>query len=716
MYNWLSPSRTYCNRFSCMAKTVLCYVLMSLVCSCGLVAQSSTGYYVVAGVSSDDNQWVNYFCDHINKRASLLGVAVKEADMDKGEKKALRIVLHQSPSMTEDYKITFGDEEVRLEAKDNGKMIWLMYQLMQMIGERDNRIDVTDLPPSYLKYGMNASGTFAFDHRSLYTSANTDPELMPILGVGNVDYDWGLWGHNLQKAIGKNPGESVYALIDGARNSDQFCFSSDVLYNRLVNYILNNYGEIGKNGEAYRFAIMPNDNDLVCQCEACRRAGNTLHSATPAVSAMVTRLAKRFPHYLFFTSSYLTTEQLPSQKFPPNVGVLISAMDLPMTTKIADTPQARKFGHLLDQWRGLCNHIYIWDYCCNFDDYLTPYPCLYVQQKRLLFYKQHGVTGIVYNGSGPDYSTFDDAQSYVLAQLMNDPTADVQSLINVFFDSRYPTSSTILKAYYDPLEQQVLQSGVELPLYGGIDEAESKYLNATTFNKFFNDLDKAAKKVDGDERARLNLLLTGFNFTLLELQRSHIVPPNKDAKAQYLENLKGHSDLDHFSVYREANGNLDDYINYMQSHDTYRGQDLGNVIYHQAVRSVTPLDEGCKPLSVLTDGVVGIPYDYHVQWLIHTGSKMILQIPVSAAGNYTVSIGLLQGEPWHINYPQRIEIWQGNKQLSVRTTDWEEQAPIERKDEELEAYHSSAGTPLEIRIYAVDGKKVALDEIELIKD
>ena len=123
-----------------------------------------------------------------------------------------------------------------------------MYQLMQMIGERDNRIDVTDLPPSYLKYGKNASGTFAFDYRSLYTSANTDPELMPILGVGNVDYDWGLWGHNLQKAIGKNPGESVYALIDGARNSDQFCFSSDVLYNRLVNYILNNYGEIGKNG------------------------------------------------------------------------------------------------------------------------------------------------------------------------------------------------------------------------------------------------------------------------------------------------------------------------------------------------------------------------------------------------------------------------------------------------------------------------------------
>ena len=119
---------------------------------------------------------------------------------------------------------------------------------------------------------------------------------------------------------------------------------------------------------------------------------------------------------------------------------------------------------------------------------------------------------------------------------------------------------------------------------------------------------------------------------------------------------------------------------------------------------------------MLTDGVVGIPYDYHVQWLIHTGSKMILQIPVSAAGNYTVSIGLLQGEPWHINYPQRIEIWQGNKQLSVRTTDWEEQAPIERKDEELEAYHSSAGTPLEVRIYAVDGKKVALDEIELIKD
>lgn len=52
--------------------------------------------------------------------------------------------------------------------------------------------------------------------------------------------------------------------------------------------------------------------------------------------------------------------------------------------------------------------------------------------------------------------------------------------------------------------------------------------------KFFNALDKASKTIKGDERKRLNKLLTGLNFTVLELQRSPLVRPDKELVATSL--------------------------------------------------------------------------------------------------------------------------------------------------------------------------------------
>ena len=75
-----------------------------------------------------------------------------------------------------------------------------------------------------------------FEYREIYLPCRNDPE-MKELRLDNLDTDWGLWGHNLARVLPKNPSRTVFATIDGRSNDEQFCFSSDVLFKYVVDYI-----------------------------------------------------------------------------------------------------------------------------------------------------------------------------------------------------------------------------------------------------------------------------------------------------------------------------------------------------------------------------------------------------------------------------------------------------------------------------------------------
>ena len=134
-----------------------------------------------------------------------------------------------------------------------------------------------------------------FEYRGIYSPSNADPELMPVTASHHVDYDWGLWGHNLRRVFPGGVPEEALAWVDGQRDENQFCFSSELLFKAVEAYVTDNYGETG----GVRFAIMPNDNGAVCACKACTAAGNTRKVATPSVSRFIRRLAARFPIICF---------------------------------------------------------------------------------------------------------------------------------------------------------------------------------------------------------------------------------------------------------------------------------------------------------------------------------------------------------------------------------------------------------------------------------
>ena len=182
-----------------------------------------------------------------------------------------------------------------------------------------------------------------------------------------------------------------------------------------------------------------------------------------------------FPRHFFFTTSYLTTQQVTDKQLPANTGVIVSAIDYPLRRTDGKDEQDKKFADQLDNWKKVTNNIYIWDYINNFDDYLTPFPILKIAQQRLQFFKQHGASGIFFNGSGYSYSSFDEMRTFVLSSLLINPELPVDDLIRSYFNQEYPVSKKWLYDYYTELENNA-QSGKRLGLYAGIRESEKAFL------------------------------------------------------------------------------------------------------------------------------------------------------------------------------------------------------------------------------------------------
>lgn len=654
--------------------------------------------------SRADAKWADYLKTHFQKRATDRDCVLMGKAQDDSQ---LQIDVQMDSSMSADYAVEMQEHQIRLKARNEEAMLWLQYQFMSAVSAEDGRFLASDLPPAIISCKRDTMGTFAFEHRSLYTPTNTNADMMPILGVSNVDFDWGLWGHNLRKVFTDGIPTEAMALIDGKRNANQFCFSSAALYRAYENFVIDQYGD-GSDGITTRFAVMPNDNGLVCQCEACRRAGNTAQSATPAVTALTERLARRFPKQMFFTSAYASTRTPASHTLPSNVGVMLSAIDLPLTTKVAEAKGHADFEKQAKAWSNVCRHVYVWDYMRNYDDYLTPYPCLHQLQARLRFYRTLGIKGIFFNGSGYDYASFDDVQTYTLAQLLINPDIDIDLCVQRFFASTYPKTGQMLARFYMDMESKATTA--TLPLYAGIDEALKLYLDPKALDAFIAQLDSKAKTTDEAERSLLNRLLTALAYTRLEVARSQTTQPKRAYINELTDLLSQHKAFDNMDNYRETDGSVEHYLQQWSTNYPWLTPS-DNLLAAGMLQSGTPSDD--IRADALTDGKQGFTTDYHAAWVITAAPTLRLTTRTALPSSISLQASLLHAPEWHIYAPAAIEIWQGGA-LKARTTI---SAPTQRQRvvASLTATHLAEGTPIEIRMTQttanVGRKTMACDEI-----
>lgn len=499
----------------------------------------------------------------------------------------------------------------------------------------------------------------AFEYREVYLP-ETMEENARKFGLNNVEEDWGIWGHNLGQVLPEKPSLSVYAKKDGNSVKEQYCFMSDHLFDYICEYIDRKYDE----DETVRFAILPNDNGIVCLCSKCVEEGNTKNNASPAVFNMIARLAERYPNHIFFTSHYYTTKGLPKDTMPSNTGVLISAMDYPFSG--GPTSQEQAFLQTLAEWKGKNDRVYIWDYVNNFDDYFTPYPVFSIMQSRLKQYEEYGVKGVFLNGSGADYSTFSDLKSQVLATMTANPDMDWKNYLRELAQSRYPVTGKLIADFMIAQEDFVTSKAQPLPLYDGVAKARQTYLPEKEFKEFHDSLRELRAQTKGDERKDIDKLLGALAMTRLELNR---IDGNLVGNRNYIDDLKSASK--DIKYYNESSWSIENFLSdymFMLNHaQEVQGK---NKLKGATLQALTGLDPDYRDLSILTDGMLALPSNYHDGNLLNTPAEA-LQIGVPRVpGMKKLRVWLTYNPPYKYNLPRLVRLLAGGVTVGNKVPDY----------------------------------------------
>ena len=485
----------------------------------------------------------------------------------------------------------------------------------------------------------------AFEYKDVYLPEGTDSITAKKLNLNRVEYDWALWGHNLHQILGKDIPENVFAMVEGERNDEQLCFSSQYLYNKICHYIDDNFTK----KDSLRFVIMPYDNGISCQCPICKARGNTAKNATPAVTALIRKLCKAYQNHTFFTSYYMSTAFLPTKELPENAGVIISAIDWPMRS--VHSSKEEKFKETINAWSSLTKHVYVWDYINNFDDYVTPFPCLSAMSERIRYYQRAKVDGVFLNGSGTDKSAMSDIKTYVLASLLNNPQIEWQDACREYLNDNYPVSSSILYDYVVDLEKSYVEKQRAIQLYAGVKTAIREYLDAERFKRFYDEISKAATKASGAEKTKLKELVMMLSVTRMEIARIECAP-------QLFV-----SDVDTEFRLSESGWLLKDYLtDYKMILDRFKKFDVLNI----KLKAVSLLDEDYSDLRPLTDGVDALPSNYHCGWVLFTLGNIDFKVEDLTEGSFAgidkqLRIQILESRRHHFSLPKLIEIYSGNE-------------------------------------------------------
>jgi len=701
--------------------TFLIFILISLN---GLAEEfdfANKRMQIVSNGDKNSATSADYFYNHLNKRLKHnADLQVFRTDQITTNNTGITIYMEIVSDLNCDYEIVNTTNRLSIFAKNTAVLKWLSYMLIDKLSSYHD-VYVEDLFPNYVDFS-SGQFTFAFSYREPHFNPNMNQEVSSLLLTNNVDRDWGLWGHNLSKLLKGTTKNTVYALVNGERDRDQFCFSNEDLYATIKEYIIANYGK--SNRESLRFMIAPQDNKKVCTCDSCVALGNKKGDATASVVYLLNKLADEFADDFFYTIAYHTTMSPPKDKMSKNTGVFLSTIDLSKAAVLnTRSNNVGQFVDLISNWKQKAPEVYLWDYVSNFDDYLTPYPVLLRAQNQFLFFKELGVKGLFLNGSGYDYSPFDDVKTYVLSALMINPKMSVEELVDKFYKRFYPTSAQILSDYLLALEKESFRKNNDLVIYSSFQNAMNTHFDSNSFERFYADLQAVYKDSLGEERERLKKMIGALSYVKLQLYYHKGNIENGFLKKiddqVEVTSLSDNSYLDlqealasGLEKYKEESGRLDAFLTEWNIFRQKR-MPLNKVVTVQ-VKGLSS-GEFLDQAFLLYDNKEGFKTDFNQGWFI-TGENIQLDCKIEGVKSKRAKLNMrfLINKRHRMLAPERIEVVSDGQVLATLTKqDFTFSEGIASIDQSIKISNSKN---LEIKIYKnteVNNSIIASDEVLL---
>lgn len=341
-----------------------------------------------------------------------------------------------------------------------------------------------------------------------------------------------------------------YSLNNGRRMRDgQLCLSNPEVFEELCQRLSEAMAQCP---EAQIWSVSPNDNYNVCECAKCRHLDSVYGGPSGTLMWFVGKMAQRFPDKTLSTLAYQYTRQAPlaTASIPPalpdNLQVMLCPIEVGREQPIASSPD-NSFCKDIQDWHQLTDNIYLWDYVVQFRNFWDPFPNLHVLQSNLQFFRDNGAQMMFEQGTGPNNITsWMDLRCYKIAKLLWNPDADIDSIMDDFYQGYYGDAGRYVKEIVDTMTQAVVEGGKRLDIYGYPVDAVETYLQPRLMQHYDSLMTQAYAVTDEAVRDRLRFFQLSLDFAKVELQAAGKMPTTEVALKALASNMV--DDLERYGV------------------------------------------------------------------------------------------------------------------------------------------------------------------------
>jgi hypothetical protein len=485
---------------------------------------------------------------------------------------------------------------------------------------------------------------------------------------------WGLWVHTfddfvpLEKYFKDHP--EYFSEFNGIRVPNaQLCLTNPDVFRIIVEGLRE---RIRAMPEARYWSVSQNDTFYPCQCRNCRAMDEKYKGPSGTLLAFVNRVAKEFPDKIISTLAYQYSRSAPTGIKPEkNVNIMLCTIECNRSRPLARDPASASFVKDIQDWGRLTDNLILWDYVVQFRNYCDPFPNLGVLQPNLQFFAAHNVRMMFEQGSGTSPSEFHELRTYIIAQLLWNPHADVETIIEDFTDGFYGKAGPFIRQYIRLLHHALEKSGGDLQIYGYPWDGIRTYLTPGLLDRYTTILNKAEAAVAGDPEllTRVKFARLPLEYAVLEISKRNPMPK----LSLFVPDQQG------FKVNPDMARRLNDFVQWanragfqrLQEHgvspDEYKAQTeeffAGGMKIHLGLNKPVSLRTAASqkyPVggpAALTDGLKGTR-DYHFNWLGFEGTELEAIVDLGAIQDVrSISVDCLQDINSWIWVPERVEFF-----------------------------------------------------------
>ncbi len=257
--------------------------------------------------------------------------------------------------------------------------------------------------------------------------------------------------------------------------------------------------QMEENPRALIWNVSQSDNFNYCQCPECAKVDEEEGSQLGSWLRFVNKVADRFPGKIISTLAYQYT-RTPCKITKPRKNVMITLCnieayrDSPIKTDPANAQTKKE----LVEWRGLTDGMFYWDYCIQFENLVSPFPNFRTLAENMKFFAEGGISVMFSQGNREMLGEFAELRGYILQQLAEDPTRDLDAVIERFCRAYYKEAAPYVIEYIKIMHDALEASDYKLHIFDKIYLAKDSYLREELFNKYMELYDKAEAAVAYD--------------------------------------------------------------------------------------------------------------------------------------------------------------------------------------------------------------------------